>query len=395
MQVEDVHNFCVSNIRSLRILNNRKVLRAGSKRSESLSCSCISGDAMNRTKAPFGELVNRYSQANPPNNCLIGNNSLLKNRKHLKSLFINPNSENASVSEPSMKVQKAPGKQENKLKMDIEELKEVIRIKSEHLDLLSSQMKGMESCASDVDEFNFNEKKESSNELAELKRELVKKEFEYSDCLSQDNAMYDSLSSHKKSQSTSCYNFIDLPDTKIKSESYSKNGVQCHDYKDHTRDNEYAVKTLQKENHRMKEKLKKHTEADKAYINSVIRKVQDLCNYMAANVNQEKIEVAPRNAKEQWELVDTFTKVAKSYIKTMETSLCDSRGKGENTVKVVFYGDSNLRKSISKLRESESSVREVVVGVEKEFKEKKEELIDLIAEDILTEAKQRCTLKEE
>ena len=338
MQMKEIFNFCINNIKTLKILNNRKVLRAH-KRFES-----------------FSFISNNTSSTNK--SFILQNRATSNVKKNLRtSLASDKKMLGESLSGEVGKLIKEIHRIEaDKMRRSIEELREVIEIKDEHLDLISTQMKTTESCSSDIDEFNIEEKEQSSKELAMLKKELVQKELEYNNYLRQ------SMNNHTKNLSLS-HNSELYPDNSL------ENTIKIH---------KEEYENLQKKNNLMREELKTYQNIDKAFINNTVQKVISLHNYMADNLNQRRVHITPNTTKEQWEVIGELTKVTKEYIKTMERSLCNT--KDENTVKVVLYGDSSVK--------SKCRVGKVFKSVEN-----KEKLIDMIAENIITEVKEKCNIK--
>jgi len=75
---------------------------------------------------------------------------------------------------------------------------------------------------------------------------------------------------------------------------------------------------LMKENEELKKAIEDSTTVKEDYVKTVVNRAVKLHNYIAKKFNINPIEVTVSNQRRQWEIIDTFTKQARMYIRITE-----------------------------------------------------------------------------
>jgi len=136
--------------------------------------------------------------------------------------------------------------------------------------------------------------------------------------------------------------------------------IKCKEVKYET-----EIEELVKENKELKAELQKYL-CNKDFIRSIVSRAIKLYNYLADKFNKSKILSQTEEMKEQWMIIDQFSKQARSYIRMSETNerslakLKKAKGKFidyvEKEVNELTKGWSLIEEEREKLRNTMQSL---------------------------------------
>eukprot|EP01022_Parablepharisma_sp_SALTPOND_P018446 TRINITY_DN3010_c1_g1_i1.p1 TRINITY_DN3010_c1_g1~~TRINITY_DN3010_c1_g1_i1.p1 ORF type:complete len:882 (+),score=139.27 TRINITY_DN3010_c1_g1_i1:346-2991(+) len=145
---------------------------------------------------------------------------------------------------------------------------------------------------------------------------------------------------------------------------------------------ESEIEALMKENRRLKEKMEACV--DPEFIRGVVSRAAKLHNYIADKFNKAKVELNPCEQKKQWEIVDSFTRQARAYIRNAEKNeqsmnkLKNAKGK---FMEYIEKEVTELTKSWNLMEEERGKLRTVMkkfsAKAECGYKNKKERIEEL------------------